>query len=85
MRRIFSRLSGKDFVPPDQEARRLDEKRRSLQKATGQWLSLLRDMEHQGQSDEAAYERYYKAYLDARHQQKEVELQLFNLRSRRAS
>ena len=61
------------------------EKQRALQKATDQWLSLLREMEQQGQSGEAAYERYYRAYLDAKQQQKDVDLQLFNLRSRRPS
>jgi hypothetical protein len=48
------------------------------------WLSILRDMEQQGQSGELSYERYYQAYLDARQQEKDVELVLFNLRHQQA-
>ena len=85
LRRIISHFSGKQPVSLEQEVRRLEEKRVALRKATDEWLSLLRDMEQQGQSGEAAYERYYAAYLAAKKQQKDVELNLFNLRSQRAS
>lgn len=69
----------------ESEARRLEEKHLALKKATDEWLSLLRDMEQQGQSTDLNYDRYYNAYLDAKRQQKQVELVLFNLRSRQAS
>lgn len=75
------RMSGSRPLPVGHEIQRLQEKRRALQRASEEWLSLLKDMEQQGQSDEAAYERYHKAYLDAQKQQRDVELQLFNLRS----
>ena len=78
LRRVFL---NRQSVPVEQEIHRLNEKRRALQRATDQWLSLLRDMEQQGQSGAAAYERYYTAYLDAKQQQKGVELRLFNLRT----
>jgi hypothetical protein len=85
LKRVVSRFSGKQTLPLDQEVRRLEEKRLALSKATDQWLSLLREMEQQGQSGEVAYERYYEAYLAAKKQQKHVELTLFNLRNQRAS
>lgn len=85
LKRIISHFSGKQPIPLEQEVRRLEEKRVALRKATDEWLSLLRDMEQQGQSGEAAYERYYAAYLSAKKQQKDVELTLYNLRSQRPS
>lgn len=85
LKRFFSHFSGKQPVPVEHEIRRLEEKRMALRKATDEWLSLLRDMEQQGQSGEGAYERYYAAYLSAKRQQKDVELTLFNMRSQRAS
>ncbi|HEV3309728.1 MAG TPA: hypothetical protein VG815_04340 [Chloroflexota bacterium] len=85
LNRFFTRISGKQEVPLDQRYQRLQERRTALQKATDEWLSLLQEMEEHGESEQAAYERYHKAYLDAKHQQKEVELELFNLRNMRAS
>jgi hypothetical protein len=66
------------------ELKRLEEKQRSLRAASEQWLSVLRDMERQGQSNELSYERYYQAYLDTRRQEKEIDLLLFNLKQRQA-
>lgn len=59
---------------------RLAEKQRALSAATEQWLSLLRDMEHEGQSSDPRYETYYRAYLDAKRQEERAGLDLFNLR-----
>lgn len=72
-------------MPVEDEVRRLEEKRRALKNATDGWLSLLRDMEQQGQSGDAAYDRYYRAYLDAKRQEKQVELHLYNLRNQRVN
>jgi len=38
-------------------------------------------MEQQGESNDLNYDRYYQAYLDAKRQQQEVEMMLFNLRN----
>jgi phage-related minor tail protein len=84
LHRVLTRIGGKDPVPIDSQVRRLEEKRVSLQRATNQWLSLLRDMEQKGESSHTTYERYYQAYLDAKRQQKQVELSLFNLRQAQA-
>lgn len=62
-------------------ARRIEERRRGLAEATEQWLSLLREMEQDGQTGDAKYEAYYRAYLQAKQQQKRADLELFNLRS----
>lgn len=62
------------------EFRRLEEKRRLLAETTEQWRSLLRDMERTGESGDPRYETYFKAYVEARQQEKRAELQLFNLR-----
>ena len=62
------------------EVRRVEEKLRSSAQATEQWLNLLREMEMSGETADARYERYYQAYLQARQQQKRVDLELFNLR-----
>jgi hypothetical protein len=80
LHRVLTRIGGKETLPIDSQVRRLEEKRLSLQRATNQWLSLLRDMEQHGESSQTTYERYYQAYLDAKRQQKQVELSLFNLR-----
>lgn len=66
--------------PTEADFQRLEEKRRSLAAATEQWLSLLRDMERNGESGEARYDTYFKAYVDARQQEKRVDLELFNMR-----
>jgi hypothetical protein len=70
-------------TPVGTDLRRLEEKRRALQKATDEWLSLLREMEQQGQSGSADYERYSAAYSDAKLQLKQIDLALFNIRSSR--
>jgi hypothetical protein len=59
---------------------RIEERQRTLAKATEEWLSLLQEMEHAGQSSEPRYETYYRAYLQAKQQQKRLDLELFNLR-----
>lgn len=64
----------------ESELRRLKEKHESLTHATQEWLTLLRDMEHNGESGGSQYERYYQAYLRARQQQKDIDLRLFNYR-----
>lgn len=84
LRRVTSRLSRRHQVPVEHEVRKLQEKQVALRRATDEWLSLLRDMEQQGQSGEAAYDRYYKAYLGAKQQQKQVDLLLFNVRQQQA-
>jgi hypothetical protein len=38
-------------------------------------------MEHNGESGDSRYESYYTAYLQARDQQKRIDLQVFNVRS----
>jgi hypothetical protein len=60
--------------------REIEQKQRTLAQATQKWLSLLRDMEHAGQSGEARYEDYFRAYLEAKERQKRIDLELFNLR-----
>ncbi len=81
LRRLFSRLGRNEVTTDDDDVRRLEEKQRSLQRATEQWLSLLREMEQEGESNELNYDRYYQAYLDAKRQQKHVEMLLFNMRN----
>lgn len=60
--------------------RRLRERQEQLARATEEWQALLREMEHNGESGKSQYERYYQAYLQARRQQKDIDLQLFNRR-----
>jgi hypothetical protein len=62
------------------EIRRLEEKCRALTDATEQWLTLLRDMERTGESSSPRYEAYFRAYIEARQQEKRADLQLFNVR-----
>jgi hypothetical protein len=78
--RGLSRLRVKSRKLTDRDLQRMEEKQASLQKATQQWLSLLREMERNGESGEARYDHYFQAYLQAKRQQKRVELELFNLR-----
>jgi hypothetical protein len=59
----------------------MEERRRGLAQATQEWLALLREMEHEGQSGDARYEAYFQAYLQAKQQQKRADLELFNLRN----
>ena len=64
----------------DAEFRRVEEKYRTAVEATQQWLSLLREMERNGETNEGRYEQYYNAYLQAKQQEKRSDLELFNLR-----
>lgn len=64
----------------DSEFRRLEEKYRTAAEATQQWLSLLREMERNGETNEARYEQYFHAYLQAKQLEKRTDLELFNLR-----
>jgi len=59
---------------------RVEEKRRCLAQATQQWLSLLRELECNGETGDGRYETYYQAYLQARDHEKRADLELFNLR-----
>jgi hypothetical protein len=60
--------------------RRIEEKHETLSKATQEWLSLLREMELNGEVTDARYDRYYQAYLQAKQQEKRADLELFNKR-----
>lgn len=62
------------------EVRRLQERQENMHRATEEWLSLLREMEANGESASMQYERYYQAYLQAKQQKKMVDLELFNRR-----
>lgn len=62
------------------EVRRLQDRQEKAQHATEEWLSLLREMEHNGETASTQYERYYQAYLQAKQAQKNVDLELFNRR-----
>ncbi len=62
------------------ELRRLEEKKTGLERATQHWVGLLREMEASGESGKPDYERYYRAYLDAKQLEKQADLQLFNVR-----
>lgn len=80
LRRLTRRLRQSPEPLDTREVQRIEERHRSLADATQQWLSLLREMEHAGQSGDARYETYYQAYLRAKEQQKQVDLELFNQR-----
>jgi hypothetical protein len=77
-------LGGRDRAGSDAETReqvrRAEEKRRAAAEATRGWVSLLREMEHNGESSLPRYETYYTAYLQSREQEKRIDLELFNLR-----
>ncbi|HLJ68188.1 MAG TPA: hypothetical protein VKX16_12595 [Chloroflexota bacterium] len=64
----------------DESLERLEARREAHSRAKEQWLSVLRDMERDGQTGEARYESYYRAYMTAKQQEKRAELELFNLR-----
>jgi vacuolar-type H+-ATPase catalytic subunit A/Vma1 len=66
--------------PPAAELRRLAEKLDALAEATQKWVSVLRDMEGRGESGDPSYETYFDAYMQAKRQEKRVELEFFNLR-----
>jgi hypothetical protein len=59
---------------------RLEDRREQLARAVDEWLSLLKDMEAAGECGGERYDRYYQAYLQALKQQKDIDLQLFNIR-----
>ena len=80
IRRLSQRLRGESPTSEGRRHRQTEERYESVSRAVDQWLSLLREMEHAGQSGEARYETYYQAYLQAKQQQKRIDLELFNLR-----
>src|SRR5207302_1861981 len=59
---------------------RIEERYRNLSQAADQWLTLLHEMEAAGQTSDPRYDAYYRAYLQAKLQQKRADLELFNLR-----
>lgn len=79
--RVLNVRFGRRSEDPRDALQRLEEKQRSAARATEHWLSLLREMEHNGESGDSRYESYYTAYLQARDQQKRIDLQVFNVRS----
>lgn len=82
LRLALSRRDRKHEVDPPAEESRVEERRESLARAAQEWKSLLREMEHAGQSSEARYESYYRAYLQAREKEKRADLELFNIKQR---
>lgn len=76
LRRLFRSQSGSD----PRELRRLSERQESLSRAMEEWVSLLREMERNGESGGAEYDRYFQAYLRAKQQKKRADLELFNRR-----
>ncbi len=85
LRRLAHRDDQSACLPDLREVRRAEERQKTLAEATERWLSLLREMEHAGQSGDARYETYFRAYLEAKQRQKRVDLELFNLRQRLSS
>ena len=80
--RVLSRVFRPPAPPSDsRRLRQAEARHRSLAQAEEQWLSVLREMEQNGESSESKYERYYQAYTRIKQQQKELELELFNLRN----
>lgn len=75
---LVNRLRGDSTYGAD--LRRLREKHSQLTQATEQWKALLRDMEHRGETADPRYETYYRAYVQAREQEKRADLELFNIR-----
>lgn len=86
-RSLFQRLglgSRRQSSDDDADVRRLERRYRDALEAMNGWTSLLRDLEHEGQTSDARYDRYFQAYLDAQRQLKRAELDLFNVRHVRA-
>ena len=84
-RSVLERLFGGGDRPGSEAAaheqvRKVEEKRKAAAEATRGWVSLLREMEHNGESSLPRYETYYTAYLQSREQEKRIDLELFNLR-----
>ena len=75
--RLFSSESSNDSAA--ERTRRAEEKLKAASEAIEQWLSLLRELGSNGESDSAGYDTYYRAYLQAREQEKRAQLELFNL------
>lgn len=67
-------------MPSATELQRLEEKHRAAVAAAQQWLTLLREMERNGETSEGRYEQYFSAYLQAKQLEKRFDLELFNLR-----
>jgi hypothetical protein len=78
--RLTSLLHRRENGPDHRRRERLEEKRRALAAATEQWVTLLREMERDGETGDSRYESYYQAYLQARQQENRADLELFNLR-----
>jgi uncharacterized protein involved in exopolysaccharide biosynthesis len=78
--RLSGLLRRRSSNASDSEIRRLEEKYKTAAAATQQWLSLLREMERNGETDEVRYEQYYRAYLQSKQLEKRTDLHLFNLR-----
>lgn len=74
------RLFGSRPLDEGRELRRLNDRHDKLKRATQQWHTLLREMESNGESGTPQYERYFQAYLQARQQERAVDLELFNHR-----
>jgi uncharacterized protein involved in exopolysaccharide biosynthesis len=74
---VLRRWSG---ASSDSQIRRLEDKCKTASEATQQWLSLLREMERNGETNESRYEQYFRAYLQAKQLEKRTDLELFNLR-----
>jgi hypothetical protein len=62
------------------EVRRLEERSRTLTRAIRDWLTLVHEMEANGETSGSRYESYLRAYQDACIEEKRVHLQLFNYR-----
>ena len=73
-------LGGANGDSADRQFDRLEQKCRVLERATRDWLTLLREMEQSGETNDPRYETYYRAYLEAKRQEDHAQLQLFNLR-----
>jgi hypothetical protein len=78
--RLSGLLRRRSGARSDSEFRRLEEKYRTAADATQQWLSLLREMDRNGETNEGRYQQYYDAYLQAKQLEKRIDLELFNLR-----
>ena len=78
--RLSGLLRRRSGTRSDSEFRRLEDKYKTASAATQQWLSLLREMECNGETNESRYEQYFHAYLQAKQLEKRTDLELFNLR-----
>jgi hypothetical protein len=76
LRRLFGSRPTSDAG----ELRRLRDRQESLTRAMDEWVSLLREMERNGEAGAAQYDRYFQAYLQAKQQKKRADLELFNRR-----